>query len=348
MPIMQLDELQAGMILDQDILNDSQIVVLGEGTVLTQSHINSLAKLDVDFIFIKEEIVEIKQPTEIIKKKNEYRISAFDKAVLHMEKISEDVQKGNPISYYEVFGCVKDIVKAFYGYDDVMDVLANIKGNKPYSFSHAPSVAVISVLLGKWIKLDHQSLYNLAVGAYLSRIGMFKVPTDIINAPRKLSFKEMEIVRKHIYYGVKILVDSGGFPEEVISIVSQYHERCDGNGYPYMIDDVEIGQLSKIVAVADVFHSLLSDRPYRNAYDVFEATKIIWDMSYTQLDVSVAERLVKFMATFWTGRKVQLSNGEIGEIVMINKYDYFKPLVKVGDKFIDLSVEDSFIIGESL
>ncbi len=349
MPIMQLDELKAGMILDQDILNKSQIVVLGQGTVLTDSHIESLYRLDVDFVFVRDEHASSSGTiNEVIRKKDEERMLVFEESVFQMEKISEAIKLNQKLSYYEIFGCVEKMVKIFYEYDDVMDVLENIRSDIPYSLSHAPAMTVISILLGKWLKIDHQQLYHLATGAYLSSIGLFKVPDDIINAPRKLDFKELESIRKHIGYGIDILIRSGGFPEEVISIVAQYHERCDGNGYPYMIDQSDIGELPKIVAVADVFHSLLCDRPYRSAYNVFEATKMIWEMSYNELDIKVSERLVKFMASFWMGRKVKLSTGEMGEIVMINRYDYFKPLVKVGDKFIDLSVDDSFIVGEQV
>ncbi len=347
MSIMQFQELKPGMVLDQDILNQSHIVILGEGTVLTQEHINSLERIDVDFVFIKDEVSAPKETTEVIKHKEEYRASAFDKAVSQMEKIHNQIKNDESLVYNEIFDCVKDLVKAFYGYDDVMDVLDNIKADRPYSLYHAPSVAVISVLLGKWLHLEHQKIYQLAMGAYLSHIGMFKVPEDILNAPRQLNFQELEMVKAHIQYSVDILTKSDGFSDEIISIVLQYHERCDGNGYPYMMDNVEISMLSKIVAVADVFHALLCDRPYRNAYNVFEATKIIWEMSFNELEITVAERLVKFMAAFWMGKKVQLSTGDVGEIVMINKYDYFKPLIRVGERFIDLSVQtDVTIVGE--
>ncbi len=349
MPIMQFDELTPGMILDQDILNDAQTVVLGEGTILTDDHIKSLGRIGIDFIFIKDN-EEIQSVNTVMKRKDTDRLSAFDKSVFQMGVISGQIRSGENISSTEIFECVKELVKAFYGYDDVLDVLEQIKGDNPYELAHGPSVAIISILLGKWLKMDHQKLYHLAMGAYLSNIGLFKLSDDLIEAPRELTADEQNQLKEHIKYGIDILNDSGNFPSEVIDIVSQYHERCDGSGYPNMIGSGEICRMAKIVAIADVFHALISERPYRpNAYSVFEAIEIVWDLSYSQLDSEVSERLVKYLTAFWMGRKVKLSNGMVGEVVMTNRYDYFKPLVKVGDDFIDLSTDHGCkIVGEAI
>ncbi len=349
MPIMQFDELTPGMILDQDILNAAQTVVLGEGTKLTKEHIKSLSKLDVDFIFIKDDKND--QPvSDVIQRKNTERLSAFDKSIFQMRIIEQQIKSGEKLSAVEIFDCVKELVKAFYGYDDVLEVLEKIQGDNQYELAHGPSVAIISILLGKWIKLDHQKLYYLAMGAYLSNIGLFKIPVELIDVSRKINDAERKHIEKHIEYAIEVLNKSDNFPREVIDIISQYHERCDGSGYPNKIYGDQISKMAKIVAIADVFHACLSKRPYRELpYSVFEATEIIWELSYSKLDSEVSERLVKYLTAFWTGRKVKLSNGMIGEIIMINRYDYFRPLIRVGEEFIDLSVDHTYkIVGEAM
>lgn len=346
MPIKQAEELKPGMILDQDVLNQFQIAVLSEGTVLTEEHIRTLNRMDLDFIFVRDEPEKISQESvpvknETVKKKEEKKKTAFEMAVAQTRAIANQIEIGQTISREDAFRRIKELVKTFYPYDNLLEVVGKLDKGKEYEFAHGTSVAVISIFLGKWLDLDHQKIYLLALGAYLSDIGMFKIPKEILNKTGDLTDEERKTVQEHVNLGVEILRTSGQFSKEVIETVAEHHERLDGSGYPKGIVGTEINEFARIVSVADTFHALLSKRPYRDDYSVFEATEMLWEMSYSSLDAKVTERLVKFVTAFWVNRRVVLSNGLVGEVVMSNRYDRFRPLIKTEGAFIDLSLERS-------
>lgn len=357
MVIKEVHELEPGMVLVQDVLNSFDTVVLAAGTELTTGLIMNLQAMQVDFVFVEaEETVEaidarldsqvlhiekMSQSSGTSNLVSDKRVSVFQTAVESYKSMYESVSRGEGIDSNVVFKVVKDIVQTFYKYDDIFTVLKMIRSDEPYEMTHTSSMAVISVLLAKWVNLPHQKIYTLAQAAYLSDLGKALVPKEILNKKGTLSEEEHMVMQSHVAFTQDILEQSGGFSGEVIHIAATHHERLNGSGYPYNMDKEGINQLSRIVAVADTYHALISKRPYREAYSVFEATEMLWNMSYNELDTKVIERLVKFITSFWVGGEVMLSNGMKGKVVMANKFDKFRPLVEVDSGFIDLSHDRS-------
>lgn len=354
-------DLEPGMVLAQDILNNYDAIVLSAGTKLTPEHIMNLTVMDLGFVFVEdapedesdfestigempvlvfeEEISQpkpVERPAELIKSESSRR-ARFDEAVLYYKKIYADVQVGKSVDSKEVLDIIKGLVKEFYKYDDIFTLLKKMKSDEAYEYTHSTSVSILSVLLGKWLKIPQQSIYKLAQAAFLADLGKALVPKEILKKRDKLTTDERSRVEEHVVLTKQILWNSGGFNMDVIHIIETHHERLNGSGYPNRMDSGCINQLTRIVSVADTYHALLSERPYREAYSIVEATELLWDMSYSELDPCVTERLVKFITSFLVGGEVVLSNGKKGEIVMANQYDKFRPLVRVNDEFIDLS-----------
>jgi len=360
MVIKDAHELEPGMILAQDVLNSFDTVVITAGTELTTGLIMNLQTMNVDFVFIEEEQVpeytveplgdipelafdkKSTSNTQVQKSVQDVnRIEKFEMGVQYYKDMYLSVQLGNTIKHLEVLEVVKELVQEFYKYDDIFSVLKRLKSDEPYEYTHTTCMCIISVLLAKWLKLPHQKIYTLAQAAYLSDLGKSIIPKDILDKKESLTADEQMMVQSHVVMTQDILEKSGGFSSEIIQIAATHHERLNGTGYPYSLDKESITQLSRIVAVADTYHALLSHRPYREAFSIFEATEMLWNMSYNELDPKVIERLVKFITSFWVGGKVMLSNGMTGEVIMANQYDKFRPLVKVNDGFIDLSQDRS-------
>lgn len=371
-------ELEAGMILAQDILNNYDTVVLTAGTELTDSIIMNLHVMEIDFVFVEEPsddvedeyeavpvadapvlfyeetvVEEAKPPIEVPqaqvkapKPKTKAhiqevsRLEKFEMAVQYYKAMYHDVQAGLNINALEVFEIVKGLVQEFYKYDDIFSVLKKLKSNEDYEYTHSTSMAIISVLLAKWLKLPDQKIYTLAQAAYLADIGKAMIPADVLHKREALTLDEQMMMQSHVALTQDIL-EKAGVGGEILHIAATHHERLNGSGYPYNMNKETITQLSRVVAVADTYHALLSNRPYRDAYSIFEATEMLWNMSYNELDPKVIERLVKFITSFWVGGQVELSNGMTGEVIMANKYDQFRPLVKVENGFIDLSRDRS-------
>lgn len=349
--MMMVDELIPGLVVAQDILNQFDTVIISAGMKLTDTSIVMLQQFAVDYVFVEDPKKATKLPSSTIKampeklaKKQKRQKHIFKTTVDYYKKIYNDARNGKHIFYNEVYQVVGELVLEFYKHDDIVRVLQRIESEDEYEYVHGTSVCILSVLIGKWLKLDHQSIYKLAMAAFLSDIGKAKVSQNILRKNEALNEFESVQAKRHVDYSKNILEFSGSFDEDVIKAVATHHERLNGSGYPDRKEQQEIPLEARIIAVADTFHALICDRPYREAYTIFEATEILWQLAYKELDPKVAERLVKFITSYFVGRSVILSDGRVGEIILINPYDRFKPLVKVDDTFVDLSQDHSYKI----
>lgn len=145
-----------------------------------------------------------------------------------------------------------------------------------YLYYHSIAVSVFSLLLGRTSgQLHSQDLEVLGLGGFLHDVGHTSTPKELLDAPRKLTPDELSIVRKHTEDGMDQLKGAEGIPREVLQIVYQHHEQPDGHGYPNQLKDKSISHFARIVQIADCFSALISTRPWRPAYSVPQAIKIL-------------------------------------------------------------------------
>ena len=138
-----------------------------------------------------------------------------------------------------------------------------------YTAEHCERLQNLSYATGQELGLSSASLYLLDFGAYLHDVGKIRVPLSILNKPAKLTHEEWGIIKKHPLYGRELLDQT--FMKEAGTIVEQHHERSDGSGYPYGLSGNEVLVEASIIAVADTFDAMTTDRPYHKAATQAEA-----------------------------------------------------------------------------
>jgi HD-GYP domain-containing protein (c-di-GMP phosphodiesterase class II) len=127
----------------------------------------------------------------------------------------------------------------------------------------------------------------IRIAALLHDVGLLGVPARVMSKPDILSVTEMQIMRQHPSHSEMILRPLNGF-EEVAYWISRHHERPDGKGYPDMLSGEEIPLEARILAVADVYAALTSDRPHRGALSSKDARQILLGAAGSQLDPELA------------------------------------------------------------
>lgn len=157
-----------------------------------------------------------------------------------------------------------------------------------YTRGHSERVAKYSLLIGKKLKLEHRQLEDLQFAALFHDIGKIGVPLAILHKKGSLEKEEMDKIKKHPGLGGEIIKTLGVF-SNFGQIVRHHHERMDGSGYPDGLKGEKIPLLSRIIAVADVFDALVSDRPYRNGMTREAAIGIIKQESGEKLDPKIVE-----------------------------------------------------------
>lgn len=161
-----------------------------------------------------------------------------------------------------------------------------------WTAGHSERVADVSLRIALELNFDRSTVGTLHKAALLHDIGKIGVSSAILDKRGKLTEEEYRIVREHPSIGARILEPIDAY-REAIPFVYQHHERLDGSGYPLGLQGADILLGARVLAVADVFDALVSNRPYRDGSSLDEALEMIRDGSETLFDPAVVSALMK-------------------------------------------------------
>ena len=178
-----------------------------------------------------------------------------------------------------------------------LDSLVSAVDNKDnYTRRHSAQVSEYTAVLGKALGLSNEQQEVLRVASLLHDVGKIGVPDRILRKPGALTAKELEYMRQHPLIGSMMIMQHLPESLEVKDAVAAHHERWDGKGYPAQLSGGRIPLLARILAVADSFSAMISDRPYRSALDQREALDRLVEGSGTQFDPDMVRVFVAAMA----------------------------------------------------
>lgn len=181
-------------------------------------------------------------------------------------------------------------------FSSVVEAIAlAIEKRDPYTAGHQRQVATLAIEIGRIMQLGEDQLFGLHLGATIHDIGKISIPVEILNRPGLLSDPQCQIIRLHPGVGHEILRGIE-FPWPVANMVWQHHERMDGSGYPLGLKGDEICIEARIIAVADVFDSIISHRPYRPARNMDIALTELHQGRGTAYDSDVVDAGLSFFA----------------------------------------------------
>jgi len=161
---------------------------------------------------------------------------------------------------------------------------------------HSKRVSEICGAIAVKMNLDKDKVNQIKIAGLMHDIGKMGIDENILNKPQGLSDEEYKIIKRHPEIGYRILSSSNDF-SEIAEYVLKHHERWDGNGYPGGFKGEEISLQARIIAVADAFDAMTSDRPYRKGLSVSEAIAEIKRCSGTQFDSNIAGIFVDMILT---------------------------------------------------
>ena len=181
-------------------------------------------------------------------------------------------------------------------FDVLTGLVIAIDTKDRYTKRHSEEVAAYAMFLAQQLHLDESVLEAIRTAGLLHDIGKIGTPDDILRKPGRLTAREQDIVKQHVALGDLIVRD---LPESglVRAAIRHHHERWDGTGYLAGLSGESIPFIARVLAVADAFSAMTTNRPYRKALGVQEALRRIGDASGTQLDARLAEVFVRAMET---------------------------------------------------
>jgi HD-GYP domain-containing protein (c-di-GMP phosphodiesterase class II) len=161
----------------------------------------------------------------------------------------------------------------------------------PYTRGHSDRVTRYSMLIAKEMKLPASFLETLQISAQLHDVGKIGIEDHILKKPGALTEEEFEVMKTHTTKGANILRPVTQLAE-MLPGIELHHEALDGRGYPYGLHGEQIPLLARVIAVADTFDALTTNRPYQTAHTPEQALQIIRNLSGKRLDPDVAAALL--------------------------------------------------------
>ncbi len=354
----RLGDVKPGMEVGKDVLTDSGQIMLLEGIVLTEAIIEGLDCWDISSIYIREKVVVKEEPTpikveapvkvEIPLSENQQKFynnyddttntikSAFENMRYFKEAPLEEMKE---LSDNAIFPMLESI--------GVINNLHMVRRQNDYTFHHSVNVAVICGVLGKWLGYTKANLSDLVLAGLLHDIGKTQIPLEILNKPDKLTAKEMEIMQTHTTLGYKLIKENKILSPTILYAILQHHERMDGSGYPFKIKADKIHDYAKIIAVADTYDAMTSNRVYHSKVTPFAVVETMAGEMYNKLDPTICTVFLNNVRNYFIGNTVKLDDGRSAEVVFLGQFMGTRPTVCTQDgEFIDLERNKSIRIVE--
>ena len=192
----------------------------------------------------------------------------------------------------------EEIVNHSHLMEMVTSLAGAIDAKDPYTKGHSTSVSRYAEALARAVNLPEAEVERIKIGALLHDVGKIGIPESVLKKPGKLDDEEWEIMKQHPTIGAEKVLAPNEALRDLIPIVKYNHERLDGIGYPEQLKGNEIPLAARIVSVADAYHALVSDRPYRKGMPIEKACAILkegagiqWDSDLVRQFISIAPSL---------------------------------------------------------
>ncbi len=166
----------------------------------------------------------------------------------------------------------------------------------PYRQGHSMRVGIYAERLAETIGWKQKEAEQMKIAALMQDLGLLRVPKEVLMKPGKLSEEEWRLIKQHPLWSLELVDPPAILTETVESAVKHHHERFDGTGYPEGLKGEQIPLPARILAVADTFDALCSERPYRPAYPVEQAVKEMQRVAGSQLDPDLTDAFVQAIA----------------------------------------------------
>jgi putative nucleotidyltransferase with HDIG domain len=188
---------------------------------------------------------------------------------------------------------LRELKEAYRG---ILEILARFIGHDDYTYHHSVRVAAYADVIAEYMRLDSRRREDLKDAALLHDLGKREVPRELLYRAARFSESEYNEMKKHVKKGVDLVQPLGGSLRRIIPIILAHHDKFDGSGYrPAQGEEIPLE--ARIISVADVYDSIMSDRPYRKAMSPLDAKETIRKGSGTDFDPAVVEAFLKAYQT---------------------------------------------------
>lgn len=348
MRLVSTHRLQPGAVIARDVRTSAPgtAPLLRAGVTVTASIARRLVELDVEAVWVRDELSEGIEPLEALS--DEARDEAEREVIATLGAARDALAAGQALADRDVRrlrDVAARIAHEVVAFPEAAIALSEMRSADAYTHEHSVRVTTLGVLIAARHWRRHgwrdylgqrrtdgigERLTQLGLGLLLHDIGKLALPQELLDKPGRLDEDEWELVRRHPDIGADLL-DHTTTSMLTISVVRYHHERWDGRGYPRGLRGAEISELARIAAVADVYDAVRSARPYKPAKPPHVAVEVIRDGAGSAFDPAVVETFRGVVLPYPVGHEVELPDGRIGVVIAADPAAPYRPTVRIPD-----------------
>lgn len=270
---------------------------------------------------------KVKSQPEFMKYQIEY-----NKEIRSVKEIFDAVIQNPeaPIDFGQILNDFNKLIASCRTTVALFDKIHNMRQDDDSVYAHCLNVALISRMMGKWLKLDDNERDILTLCGLFHDIGKMSIPDKILNKPDKYTDEEFALIKQHPLFSYKLLKHQP-IDERIKKAALQHHERWDGSGYPQNISGDAIEDYAAIVAIADVYDATTAARSYRPPLCPFQAISMFEKDGLQKYHPKYILTFLNRIATTYQHNRILLNNGQSANIVMINSKHLTRPMIQMDD-----------------
>jgi len=310
------------MIVGRPIMDENGRMLLSAGQVIKERYVRRIQELKIPMVYIDDQLgVEDSAPL--------VRQETISDVTRVLKQSYQQFIKSGKTDLKLVKCQIDNIIDDMADNNNLLVGMADLKSHDDYTYQHCVNVCVLAIMLGLSNGYNRSQLQDLGVGAIMHDIGKVLIPLEILNKPDALNDEEYSIIKRHPIDGFRMISNSSDISPVSARATLQHHERLDGTGYPIGVHGEDIHEYGLIVATADVFDALVSDRPYRPACNNHEAMNIVEQGKGSHLSPQFVDILSQHINPLPPGTVVTLSTGDVGIVSQENLKEFRKPQVRL-------------------
>jgi len=240
----------------------------------------------------------------------------YSHAVAALKEVSGKLFQQQRVGIRKTLRLVQSIVEHILGDESIYLALSTVRAYDDYTYTHSVNVALLAMCLGKKIGLSRHSLERLGLCGLFHDMGKLQIPLDILNKPGKLSKQEFEIMEKHSLHSVRLIMRLNASRDRKARILLapfEHHLKYNLQGYPQVDWEKPISLFGRILAIADVFDALTSQRVYRDeTISPDRALRMMAQKANKDFDPILLKVFMNMLGMYPLGTLVLLDNGEMG------------------------------------
>jgi HD-GYP domain-containing protein (c-di-GMP phosphodiesterase class II) len=251
-------------------------------------------------------------------------------ATTAVQSLFEGTKTGAPLHSAAAQEVVHRLMETVLTQHEALAGLIHMRQFEANLYAHVINVSIFALMLGVMQDLDKTVLACLGVGALLHDVGQVYLPRNLLRKPGLYTAQEQRLMQAHPHLGATMLSQTPHMPEDACRIVAEHHEQLDGSGYPQGLAGAALSPLSQIVAIADVYETMLGTREGRPPLLPAQAIKELYQQGRAQqLDLGLVEKMVRCLGIYPVGSLVELNTGERGIVIAVNPGKALQPVVHI-------------------